>query len=144
MGQLLTTNFKDVNGVGAKTQFWCNDVLTAEQACQALANLSNAQIVSAYMTRELDISAIPSNNAVNANVETVGEKAKVRLSAPDPGSAGAPRQSTSIGIPAPVGTFINAPGAAQGNQGAAFIGLIVTNSGLVTDRIDRIYYSRSK
>jgi hypothetical protein len=144
MGQLLTVGFKDVNGLSSRTQFWCNDAITALGAVQALANLSNAQIIGAFLTRELDISTIAANNAVAANIETVNEKAKVRLSGPDAGSAGAPRLGVVVSIPAPVGTIINAPGEAAAALAAFLVNKVSHSSDVVMDTIERIYYSRSK
>lgn len=145
MGQLLTVNFKDVNSLNSKTQFWVNDTLAAEGAVQSLANLSNAQVTSAYLTRDVDISGLASNVAVAANVETVAEKAKIRLSGGDATSAGALRLTATIAIPAPVGSIINAQtGAVDGALVTPFIGKITTYNGLVTDQVDKVYYSRSR
>jgi hypothetical protein len=145
MGQLLTINVVDVNGINSKTQFWCNDTLNAVGAVQAVANLSNAQVVSAYLTQEVDISSISNNNAVAANVETATEKAKVRLSGQDGSSAGATRLTATISIPAPVGTIINAQtGAVDGALVTPFVGKVTTYNGLTTDRVDKVYYSKSR
>jgi hypothetical protein len=145
MGQKLTINVKDVNGLNSKTDFWVNDTVTALGAVQAVANLSNAAVVSAYMTQELDISGIASNTAVAANVETVAEKAKIRLSGPDEDSAGATRLTATISIPAPVGTIINAEtGAVNGALVTPFVGKVTTYNGLTTDTVDKVYYSRSR
>lgn len=145
MGQLCTINVKDVNGLGSKTQFWTNDTVSALGAAQAIANLSNAQIVSCYLTREVDISGIANNVATAANVETVAEKAKIRLSGGDATSAGALRLTATIAIPAPVGTIINAQtGAVNGALVTPFIGKVTTYNGLVTDQVDKVYYSRSR
>jgi hypothetical protein len=145
MGQKLTVNVKDVNGLNSKTDFWVNDTLAAEQAVQAVANLSNAAVVSAYLTRDVDISGIANNIAVAANVETVAEKAKIRLSGPDTESAGATRLTVTISIPAPVGTIINAvTGAVNGALVTPFVGKVTTYNGLETDTVDKVYYSRSR
>lgn len=145
MGQKLTVNVKDVNSLNSKTNFWVNDTLAAQGAVQALANLSNAAIVSAYLTQDIDISGIASNVAVAANVETVNEKAKIRLSGPDAGSAGATRLTVTISIPAPVGSIINAEtGAIDGALVTPFVGKVTTYNGLETDTVDKVYYSRSR
>lgn len=145
MGQLCTIGVKDVNGVGSKTQFWTNDTVSALGAAQSIAKLSNAQVVSCYLTKDVDISFLEDNDAVAANVETVTEKAKIRLSGSDPASAGALRLTATISIPAPVGTIINAQtGAVDGALVTPFIGVVTTYNGLVTDRIDKVYYSRSR
>lgn len=145
MGQLCTINVKDVNGVGSKTQFWTNDTLSAEGAAQSIAKLSNAQVVSCYLTRELDLTDIADNIAVAANIETVAEKAKIRLSGSDAESAGALRLSATIAIPAPVGSIINAlTGAVNGALVTPFTGKVTTYNGLVTDQVDKVYYSRSR
>lgn len=146
MASLLTVNFKDVNGLGSSTRFWCNDTPTAIGAVQALANLSNAQIVSAYLTDELDVSEIDPNESVAANIETVYEKAKARLKAPDGGSVAAPNQYVIVSVPAPVGSIINADGTANDPDGlmTAFVGLVQSNTGLATTQIEHVYYSRSK
>lgn len=145
MGQKLTINVKDVNSVNSKTDFWVNDTLAALGAVQAVANLTNAAVVSAYLTRPVDISGLANNVAVAANIETVNEKAKVRLSGPDANSAGALRLTATISIPAPVGTIIDAQtGAVNGALVAPFIGKITTYNGLVTDIVDKVYYSRSR
>lgn len=145
MGQKLTVNVKDVNGLNSKTNFWVNDTLAAEQAVQAVANLSNAAVVSAYLTRDVDLADIPANTAVAANVETVAEKAKIRLSGPDTESAGATRLTVTVSIPAPVGTIINAlTGAINGALVTPFVGKVTTYNGLETDTVDKVYYSRSR
>lgn len=145
MGQKLTINVKDVNGQNSKTDFWVNDTLTALGAVQAVANLSNAAVVSAYLTRDVDLADIPANNAVAANVETVAEKAKVRLSGPDEDSAGATRLTVTIAIPAPVGTIINSlTGAVNGALVTPFVGKVTTYNGLTTDTVDKVYYSKSR
>jgi hypothetical protein len=145
MGQLCTINVVDVNGVGSKTNFWTNDPISALGAAQSIANLSNAQVVSCYLTREVDISGLANNNAVAANVETVREKAKIRLSGPDSESAGALRLTTTISIPAPVGTIIDGvTGAVNGALVTPFVGKVTTYNGLVTDTVDKVYYSKSR
>lgn len=145
MGQKLTVNVKDVNGINSKTDFWVNDTLAALGAVQAVANLSNASVVSAYLTRDVDISAIAANNAVAANVETVTEKAKIRLSGPDAGSAGALRLTATISIPAPVGSIIDAQtGAINGPLVTPFVGKVTTYNGLATDTVDKVFYSKSR
>lgn len=145
MGQKLTVNVKDVNGLNSKTDFWVNDTIAALGAVQAIANLSNAAVVSAYLTKDVDISEIADNVAVAANVETVAEKAKVRLSGPDEGSAGATRLTVTIAIPAPVGTIINAlTGAVNGALVTPFVGKVTTYNGLTTDTVDKVYYSKSR
>lgn len=145
MGQLCTINVKDVNGLSSKTQFWTNDTVSAEGAAQSIAKLSNAQVVSCYLTREVDLTDLADNVAVAANIETVAEKAKIRLSGGDATSAGALRLTTTIAIPAPVGTIINAlTGAVNGALVTPFIGKVTTYNGLVTDQVDKVYYSRSR
>lgn len=145
MGQKLTVNVKDVNGLNSKTDFWVNDTVAALGAVQAVANLSNAAVVSAYLTKDVDISAIAANNAVAANVETVTEKAKIRLSGADSGSAGALRLTVTISIPAPVGSIIDAQtGAVNGALVTPFVGKVTTYNGLTTDTVDKVYYSRSR
>lgn len=145
MGQKLTVNVQDVNGLNSKTDFWTNDTVSALGAVQAIANLSNAAVVSAYMTRDIDISSLANNTAVAANVETVNEKAKIRLSGPDSGSAGATRLTVTISIPAPVGTIIDGQtGAVNGILVTPFVGKVTTYNGLETDTVDKVYYSRSR
>jgi hypothetical protein len=145
MGQKLTINVKDVNGLNSKTDFWVNDTLAAVGAVQAVANLSNAAVVSAYLTKDVDLSAIANNNAVAANVETVTEKAKIRLSGGDSESAGALRLTVTISIPAPVGSIIDAQtGAINGALVTPFVGKVTTYNGLSTDTVDKVYYSRSR
>jgi hypothetical protein len=145
MGQKLTVNVKDINGLNSKTDFWVNDTLAALGAVQAIANLSNAAVVSAFLTKDVDISGIANNIAVAANVETVAEKAKIRLSGPDDESAGALRLTVTIAIPAPVGTIINAlTGAINGALVTPFVGKVTTYNGLETDTVDKVYYSRSR
>lgn len=144
MASKLTVNFQDVNGQNSNTKFF-TDAGDAVTALQALANLSNAQIVSAFLTDPLDLTDVDANIPVAANVETVKEKIKVRLEAPA-GVDGAPFQYAIAAIPAPVGTMINATGEAQDPDGlaTALVGLVQTNTGLVTTAINHIYYSRSR
>jgi oxalate decarboxylase/phosphoglucose isomerase-like protein (cupin superfamily) len=119
--------------------------LAAVGAVQAVANLSNAAVVSAYLTKDVDLSAIANNNAVAANVETVTEKAKIRLSGGDSESAGALRLTVTISIPAPVGSIIDAQtGAINGALVTPFVGKVTTYNGLSTDTVDKVYYSRSR
>lgn len=145
MGQKLTVNVKDVNGLNSKTDFWVNDTVAAEQAVQAVANLSNAAVVSAYLTKDVDISGISANNAVAQNIETVAEKAKIRLSGPDSGSAGATRLTVTVSIPAPVGSLIDSlTGQINNALVTPFVGKVTTYNGLTTDTVDKVYYSRSR
>lgn len=146
MASFLTVNFKDINGQSSHTSFWCNDTLTAVGAVQALANLSNAQVVSAYLTSELDVTLIDPNTAVAANIENAGSKAKARLRAPDGGSVAAPNQYVTVSVPAPKGEIINATGQPNDPNGlmAAFVGVVQSNTGLATTEITHVYYSHSK
>lgn len=144
MADKLTVNFQDVNGQNSNTKFYV-DSADAGSALQSLANLSNAQIVSAYLTTPLDLTTIDPNTPAAANVETVKEKIKVRLEAAA-GGGGAAFQYALAAIPAPLGSMINAEGEAQDPDGlaTALVGLVQTNTGLVTTAINHIYYSRSR
>jgi hypothetical protein len=143
LARKLTVSFQDVNGIFAATHFWCNDLVTAIAAMQSLANLSNAQIVGGYLAQPIDLAGVTGNTASNANVETARTKAIISLSGADLGSVAAPRQSMRIAVPAPVGSIINGiNGDPAGALVTPFIGKTTTNSGVLTDRIDRVYYSK--
>lgn len=145
MGQKLTINVKDVNGLNSKTDFWVNDTLAALGAVQSVANLSNAAVVSAFLTKDVDLSPVLNNVASASNIETVTEKAKIRLSGADGGSAGATRLTVTISVPAPVGSIIDGiTGAINGGLVTPFVGKVTTYNGLQTDTVDKVYYSRSR
>lgn len=144
MGQKLTTGFQDINGDGSNTRFWVNDAANALGALQNMANLSNAAIVSAWMGEVVDLTALGLKAAaVAANVETARTKLKVHLSGPDAGSVANPRADVTLSIPAPVGDLLNANGP---NTAALtpFIALVRADSDVAMDRIDRVYYSKSR
>ena len=145
MAQELSVNFKDVNGDRGGTRFWCNDVPTAQGAIQALANLSNAQVVAAWMSLPVDLGSIANlkTAAVAANNETVYTNAKILLSGNDAGSVAAKRGYAEINIPAPIGALIN---GLEGNPNdplaQAFVGKIITRHNVTTDRVDSVKYSK--
>lgn len=143
MARILHVTLRDVNGVTSGTHFWCNDLVTAIAACQSIANLSNAQIVGAYLSEPLDLTQISNNNTSNNNVETLKTRAIVRLSGPDPGSVANPRSYCRVTIPAPVGSIINGlTGDPAGALVTPFIGKVLTLSDVTTDRIDKVYYGK--
>jgi hypothetical protein len=142
MAGKLTTNFKDVNGIGAKTSFWCNDAITAALANQALANLSNAQIVSSFITKDRDLGAFTiKSNALAANNESVRTKVLIRMSGADSGSVANPRATALLFIPAPIGTLINGPEGDPTNAlVTVFVGKIQTANDVAIDQIDKVIY----
>jgi len=143
MARILHITIKDINGLTSGTHFWCNDLVTAVAACQSIANLSNGQIVGAYLAEPLDITQIPSNTTSNNNVETIKTRAVVRLSGPDPGSVASPRSYCRVTIPAPVGSIINGlTGDPAGALVTPFIGKVLTPSDVTTDKIEKVYYGR--
>lgn len=145
MAEHLTVIFNDVNGDVGRTSFWCNDALTAVGAIQALANLSNAQVVRATFSKEIALGPLNLKNAaVAANVETVGTKAKLHLSGPDAGSVAKPRDDVTISIPAPIGTLINGANQAPPSTLTPIVALIQSDADVAMDRVERLYYSKSR
>lgn len=144
MGQLCTVSFKDVNGEGALTRFWVNDTLTAVGAIQHLANLSNAAIVSAFTTKEADITSLQNNDAVSANNESVRTKALIIMSGPDGASAGNQIPKVRVSIPAPLGSIISGDENADGFGPVpqSFVGLVVSNSGVVMTAVNKVFYEK--
>jgi len=146
MAQKLNVHLTDINGETSGTKFWCNDVPTAILALQNIANLSNAQITSAYMTQPLSLTGYTLKaNALAANVETALNRVKVHMSGADVGSVANPRDDAILGIPAPIGDLVNGlEGSPTDARLTPLIGVIMTAADVTTDRIDRVFYSRGK
>lgn len=145
MAQLLSISYNDVNGEFAATKFWCNDVPTAIGAVQDCANLSNAQIVAAWMSKPIDLSQVAGLKSapVAANNETVKSNVTILLSGPDVGSVSAPRGTAEINIPAPKGDLVNGLlGDVNDARAQAFLGKILTRHDVTTDRVDKIHYTK--
>lgn len=130
----------DVNGQGASNRMWVADGAAATGLALLLKPLSNAKMKGASYSTPLDISGIDPNAAVAANVETARTKMAITLSAP-PLGAGLPRQTVTIQIPAPVGTYINGlTGDTQNADIQALVGVVLTSAGTPTDAVDRVAY----
>ena len=137
---LETISWLDVNGIGASNKFWVTDDAAAQTVLADLKKLSNAKVTNAQYGTPLDLTAIGANTAVTANVETARAKMAITLGAP-PATAGGPRQTVTIQIPAPVGTYINGLSGDVNNPDIqALVGLVVTQAGTATDSIEKVVY----
>lgn len=141
MAELLTIGFKDINGISATTKFWCNTAIEAALALQNAANLSNAQIVYAGLTKPLDLTAVAANVASNANVETAKTKLVLSLFGPDAGSVARKEAKCFLRIPAPDGTLLNGNvfDAARLNP---LIPLILSHTGVAMTGIRKVRYEK--
>jgi hypothetical protein len=145
MAKNLTVVFRDVNGQTGRTRFWCNNEAEAALALQNLKNLSNAQVVGAYMAQPIDISSLAGNTASNGNVETARAKAKVRMRGADSGSVAAKIAYVTFEIPAPLGSLINGlVGDPANNLLTPFINKVHSTSGVTMTAIDKVFYARAR
>lgn len=132
----------DVNGLGASNRVWAADGAGVATLAAALKKLSNARLKGAASLEPVDISGIAGNAAAAANLETARAKMVITLSAP-PVSDGGPRQTVTIQVPAPVGTYINGlTGDTQNADIQALVGVVLTQAGTATTAIDRVAYSK--
>lgn len=143
MAEKLAVTLIDINGETGTTDCWVGNALAAIQVCQKIADLSNAQVVGAFLTSQIDITGIPDNVAVATNIETVTTKLKVIMSGVDVGSTTTGRGKKFLNIPAPVGTIYNGDVAAAKVNPllTAFIPLVKSASDVTMDRIDNVMYS---
>lgn len=146
MAQEMTVSYKDAQTLPARNQFWVNDALTGFSALQHLANVSNAQIVSAYLKKPVVTTGFTLKPApLAANNETVNTRAKVRMEGNDAGSVANPVATTLLSIPAPVGDLIN--GLTGNNNDARLIPLIAivrADSDVAMQRITKVYYEKAR
>lgn len=137
-----TYSWLDVNGVGAKNSIWSANSADVAAIAAALKKLSNAKLNEARVSEPVDITGIANNGAAAANVETARTKMVITLSAP-PVSAGGSRQTVTIQVPAPVGTYINGlTGDTQNPDIQALVGKVLTQAGTATTAIDRVAYAK--
>lgn len=133
-------SWQDVNGIPATNRFWLEDGAAASAMAITIKKLSNAKLKGVSYSTPVDISGLAANNAVAANVETARAKMAITLSAP-PLGAGLPRQTVTIQIPAPVGTYINGLTGDPNNADIqALVGVVLTQAGTPTDAVDRVAY----
>lgn len=138
----VSISYMDVNGLGASNRFWVADDGDAAGLPALLKKLTNAQIKNASYATPIDISGLASNNAVAANNESAEFKMAITFSAP-PLGAGLPRQTVTIQIPAPVGSYVNGQTGDPNNADIqALVGLISTRAGTPTNQVDRVAYVR--
>lgn len=132
----------DVNGLGASNRLWAADGPGVASIAAKLKKLSNARLKQAALVQPVDISGIAGNTAAAANVETARTKMVITLSAPSV-SDGGPRQTVTIQIPAPVGTYINGlTGDITNADIQALLGVVLTQAGTATDQVDRVAYAK--
>lgn len=132
----------DVNGLGASNRLWAADDVAVATLAGQLKKLSNARLKSASYSTQVDISGIAGNAAAAANNETARAKMVITLSAPSV-SAGGPRQTVTVQVPAPVGIYINGlTGDITNPDIQALVGVVLTQAGTATDRIDRVAYAK--
>lgn len=132
----------DVNGLGASNRLWAADDAGVASLAALLKKLSNARLKSASVSTQVDISGIAANAAAAANNETARAKMVITLSAPSV-SDGGPRQTVTVQVPAPVGTYINGlTGDINNADIQALVGVVLTQAGTATDRIDRVAYAK--
>lgn len=142
MAGLVTIEWIDVNGIHARNSLYTPDVVGALGVVTHLKALSNARVLSALFSIPLDLTTLPGNTAVAANVETARAKAAVTMSA-DPAAAGLPRPKVNFEIPAPIGALINGlTGDKTNTDILALLSDIVTNRGETLNLVDNIIYSR--
>lgn len=137
-----TYTWIDVNGLGASNRVWTTDDASAAALAAALKKLSNARLKGAAISTPVDISGIAPNAAAAANLETARAKMVITLSAPAV-SDGGPRQTVTIQVPAPVGTYINGlTGDTQNVDIQALVGVVLTQAGTATTAVDRVAYAK--
>jgi hypothetical protein len=138
----LSVTWQDVNGLTSTERFAVVDAANAALVLPKLKLLSNAKIVSAAINTPLDITGLANNNAASANVETARTKMNIGLSGNKPAGATA-RPKTRLGIPAPVGSYINGlSGDVTNADIVALLANVVSNRGEAMTKVDRVAYSK--
>jgi hypothetical protein len=135
-------SYVDVNGITAANRFVVDDEAAAAAALALFKKLTNARITRARFSTPVDVSGVPANAAAAANVETARAKMIITLSAP-PADAGLPRQTVTLQIPAPVGTYINGlTGDPTNADIVALLGVVRTSTGAVCDKVEKVAYGK--
>lgn len=134
-------SWEDINGLNADNRTYTNSAADAASLAAALKKLSNAKIIGSNFVSDVDLSAVPANNAVGANNETVRAKMSITMSG-DPPGANLPRVKVTLRIPAPVGTYINGIEGDPNNADIqALLAYVKTNRGETLDTVDSVIYS---
>ena len=138
----LEIRWQDAQGLRVNERFSVGDATLPGDVLTAFKKLSNAKIISASQITPVDVSGLIGNTAAASNVETARQKMVVSMSGPVP-LAGSTRPKVRIGIPAPVGTYINGLFGDPTNADiAALKSLVVTNQGNNLDTVDRVFYAK--
>lgn len=138
MAFIATVGFRDINGLAARTSFGVANEADAISVIQSMADLSNAQVVSAYYNENIPLDFLADNVAVAANNESVNLKLRVLFQGIDLDPAAVNKFPTvQLYIPAPVGAIYDGTLASlQGNVNLQlFDGEIMTPYGIIMDEI---------
>ncbi len=143
MAFLLTVYWKDAQLELATSRMWINNEADAPAVLAALKLASNAQITQALLSTPVPLVAITNNDATNDNVETARTKALVKMRGADAGSSAAQFAFVHIGIPAPIGSLINARYGDVNNAELQSLKVkVLSETGVQMDKVEQISYSR--
>lgn len=135
-------SYVDVNGIPASNRFVVDDAAAAATSLALFKKLTNSRIKAARFSTPVDVSGVAANVAAAANVETARAKMIITLSAP-PADVGLARQTVTLQIPAPVGTYINGlTGDPTNADIVALLGVVRTSTGAVCDKVEKVAYAK--
>lgn len=142
MAVLCTISYVDAQGQNATNEASVADAAGALALAIALKKLTNCQIVSVSVQTPVDISSIPSNTASAANVESALFKMVLSFSAAPP--AGATRRpTTTLQVPAPVGSYVNGLTGDPNNADIVAVrDLLKSSQGVQMTKVDKVAYVR--
>lgn len=143
MAFLLDVTFQDINQLESKSSMWVDAEENVPAVLAALKAASNAKIARATLSTPVPLVTITNNDAVAANVETATSKAIIAMRGADAASSGEPFARARVGIPAPIGTLINAlSGDITNAEAVALMEKVLSKTGVQMDVIESIKYSR--
>jgi hypothetical protein len=143
MAFLLDVTFQDINQLESKSSMWVNTEENVPDVLTALKAASNAKILRATLSTPVPLTTITDNDAVSANVETATSKAIIQMRGADEGSSGEPFAHVRIGIPAPIGSLINAQSGDVNNAEVQSLKTkVLSKTGVQMDVVESIKYSR--
>jgi hypothetical protein len=143
MAFLLDVVFQDINQLESKSSMWVNTEENVPDVLTALKAASNAKILRATLSTPVPLTTITDNDAVAANVETATSKAIIAMRGADAGSSGEPFAHVRIGIPAPIGSLINAQSGDVNNAEVQSLKTkVLSKTGVQMDVVESIKYSR--
>lgn len=143
MAYLLDVTFQDVNQLESKSSMWVNVETDVTAVIAALKAASNAKILKASLSTPIPLVTITNNDAVAANVETATSKAVITMRGADAGSSGEPFAHVRIGIPAPVGSMINAQsGDVTEAEIQSLKSKVLSKTGVQMDTVVSVKYNR--